>query len=212
MASDQRTSAASQSGIPRWHRANCRRSWGPSCAASSSRTAARCQQLVEQNNETMMQRSLMLDGTLPVRNYQATLKVVPVGDGCGLHVVGCVRGRWALQRTRQCGVTHILHRWSRWPRGAEQEVTRRGPRRRAKLWHPRTVRAICPGFGRGIGSALTWPCSIAHDGNAAPCCRARRSARSQARVECARRAARSARRSCRTGNNDGAVAHARAQA
>lgn len=39
------------------------------------------EQLVEQNTETMMQRSLMLDGTLPVRNYQATLKVVPAETG-----------------------------------------------------------------------------------------------------------------------------------
>lgn len=34
------------------------------------------EQLVEQNNEAMLQKSLFLDGTLPVTNYQATLKVV----------------------------------------------------------------------------------------------------------------------------------------
>lgn len=39
------------------------------------------EQLVEQNTETMVQRSLMLDGTLPVRNYQATLKVVQTATG-----------------------------------------------------------------------------------------------------------------------------------
>ena len=39
------------------------------------------EQLVEQNAETMEQKSLMLDGTLTVRNYQATLKVVPTATG-----------------------------------------------------------------------------------------------------------------------------------
>ncbi len=39
------------------------------------------EQLVEQNTDTMVQRSLMLDGTLPVRNYQATLKVVATATG-----------------------------------------------------------------------------------------------------------------------------------
>lgn len=34
------------------------------------------EQLVEQDNKAMLQKSLFLDGTLPVTNYQATLKVV----------------------------------------------------------------------------------------------------------------------------------------
>ncbi len=41
------------------------------------------EQLVEQNTDTitMVQRSLILDGTLPVRNYQATPKVVATAAG-----------------------------------------------------------------------------------------------------------------------------------
>lgn len=39
------------------------------------------EQLVEQNNETMSIRSLFLDGSLPVSNYQAKLEVVVTGEG-----------------------------------------------------------------------------------------------------------------------------------
>jgi len=39
------------------------------------------EQLVEQNNEAMLQRSLFLDGPLPVTNYQATLKVEATSEG-----------------------------------------------------------------------------------------------------------------------------------
>jgi hypothetical protein len=39
------------------------------------------EQLVEQNNEAMLQKSLFLDGTLPVTNYQATLKVEATSEG-----------------------------------------------------------------------------------------------------------------------------------
>lgn len=39
------------------------------------------EQLVEQNNEAMFQRSLFLDGALPVTNYEATLKVVVTEEG-----------------------------------------------------------------------------------------------------------------------------------
>lgn len=38
------------------------------------------EQLVEQNNDAMSQRSLFLDGALPVSNYQATLSVVVSKD------------------------------------------------------------------------------------------------------------------------------------
>lgn len=39
------------------------------------------EQLVEQNEAGMFQRSLFLDGPLPVANYQATLKVVATAGG-----------------------------------------------------------------------------------------------------------------------------------
>ena len=39
------------------------------------------EQLVEQNNESMRMRSLLLDGALPVSNYQATLSVVATEAG-----------------------------------------------------------------------------------------------------------------------------------
>lgn len=39
------------------------------------------EQLVEQNNDALIQKSLFLDGALPISNYQATLKVVVTGDG-----------------------------------------------------------------------------------------------------------------------------------
>jgi hypothetical protein len=39
------------------------------------------EQLVEQNNESMRMRTLLLDGALPVSNYQATLSVVVTEAG-----------------------------------------------------------------------------------------------------------------------------------
>lgn len=39
------------------------------------------EQLVEQNDETMTQTYVILEGVLPVANYKSTLKVVPKGDG-----------------------------------------------------------------------------------------------------------------------------------
>lgn len=39
------------------------------------------EELVEQNNETMTQTYIILDGVLPVANYKSTLKVEAKGDG-----------------------------------------------------------------------------------------------------------------------------------
>lgn len=39
------------------------------------------EQVVEQNSEAMSPRYFFLDGALPVRNYQATLRVVVTGEG-----------------------------------------------------------------------------------------------------------------------------------
>lgn len=39
------------------------------------------EQLVEQNDETMTQTYIILEGVLPVANYKSTLKVVAKGDG-----------------------------------------------------------------------------------------------------------------------------------
>ncbi|MGE0055465.1 MAG: SRPBCC family protein [Hyphomicrobium sp.] len=39
------------------------------------------EELVEQNDKTMTQTYIILDGVLPVANYKSTLKVVAKGDG-----------------------------------------------------------------------------------------------------------------------------------
>jgi len=39
------------------------------------------EQLVEQNDETMSQTYIILDGVFPVAHYKSTLKVLPNGDG-----------------------------------------------------------------------------------------------------------------------------------
>jgi hypothetical protein len=39
------------------------------------------EQLVEQNDKTMTQTYVILDGVLPVAHYKSTLKVVPKGNG-----------------------------------------------------------------------------------------------------------------------------------
>lgn len=39
------------------------------------------EELVEQNDETMTQTYVILEGVLPVANYKSTLKVIPKGSG-----------------------------------------------------------------------------------------------------------------------------------
>jgi len=39
------------------------------------------EKLVEQNNETMTQTYVIVEGVLPVKNYKSTLKVAPNGEG-----------------------------------------------------------------------------------------------------------------------------------